>query len=298
MSQQAVLDAPRAQQARLIKPREEALAYLQSQVKKGLEIKAMRIRSGADLDSARSKKLEWTNETADVLNGLFDSTAVAEQCNDWVGKIYPEYAEFSNFVNQFYEEMDHRLKRVKAVIRQIQKLPSESRSTVPPPAAAAPLAPAAPAASAVPAGPAPTLLTSSPEPVAADLNGLLILFGADEASKNAVLLFLESLEVDVSIVEEGDGMPAITESLENATAAKFATIVQSDPSKDRAFELGFCVGRMGQRRVCVLHPPSVTLGRDPRGLTHALMDPNGGWQLQLARHLRRAGLPVDLNKLG
>lgn len=304
MSEQAVLEAPRSQQARLMKPREEAVSYLQNQLKKGAEIKSMRIRNGGDLDAARTKKLEWTNETADVLNSLFDSTSVAEQCNDWVGKIYPEFAEFSNFVNQFYEEMEHRLKRVKAVIRQVQKLPSETRSTVPPAVAAAPVAPGAPAApavpaaSAAPAAPAPNLLTAAPEPVSAELNGMLILFGADEASKNAVLLFLESLDVDVSIVEEGEGLPPITESLESATLAKFAIIVQSDPQKDRAFELGFCVGRMGHARVCLLHPPNVSLGPDPRGLTHALIDPNGGWQLQLARHLRRAGLPIDLNKLG
>src|SRR6185436_13167600 len=116
-------------------------------------------------------------------------------------------AEFGNFVDQFYQEMDHRLKRVKAVIRQIQKIPSETRATVPAPAAAAPNAPAAPtapAAAAAPAPPAPNLLTSGTEPVGQDLNGLLILFGADEASKNAVLLFLESLDVDVSLVEEGE----------------------------------------------------------------------------------------------
>lgn len=297
---QAVLDAPSSPQtARLLKPREEAVAFLQNQVKKGAELKALRIRNGQELDSARTRKLEWTNETADVLNALFDSTSVAEQCNDWVGKIYPEYAEFSNFVNQFHEEMDHRLKRVKAVIRQIQKLPSETRATAPAAAAAVPNAPAAPAAPvAAPAPPAPTLLTSSAEVPTVDLNGLLILFGADEASKNAVLMFLESLDVDVALVEEGEGMPSIIESLESDTQAKFAIIVQSDPSKDRAFELGYCIGRMGQKRVCILHPPNVTLGPDPRGLSHALIDPNGGWQLQLARHLRRAGLPIDLNKLG
>jgi hypothetical protein len=33
---------------------------------------------------------------------LFDSSAVADESNDWVGKIYPEYAEFGNRREQFY----------------------------------------------------------------------------------------------------------------------------------------------------------------------------------------------------
>jgi len=49
------------------------------------EIKSLRIRNGQELDQARAAKLEWTTLSTDLLNNLFDSPTVAEQCNDWVG---------------------------------------------------------------------------------------------------------------------------------------------------------------------------------------------------------------------
>lgn len=291
MSGTAVLEEPQSV-AKLVRPREEALAHLQSHLKKGLEIRGLRIRTGSDLDEARAQKLDWTNKTIDLLNSLFDNPTVSERCNDWVGKIYPEYAEFSNFVEQFCAEMDHRIKRLKGVIKEVQQMHSESRPpVVPVPAATVPAAPATPT-------PAPAAAEPIPQLLKPELSGLLICFGIDEASKNAVMLFLESLDVEVALVEpDQEESQTIAEALEENTDATFAVILQGDVQKDRAFDLGFCVGRLGLRRVCLLHPPQVQPNGDSKGLAKANLDPNGGWQLQLARHLKRAGLPVDLNRL-
>jgi predicted nucleotide-binding protein len=298
------MDSPKASAAKLVRPREEAIAFIQNQVKRGAEIKAMRIRNGTELDAARVQKLEWTNVTTELLKELFDTTAVADECNDWVGKIYPEYAEFSNFVEQFYAEMDHRLKRLKAVIKQIQKVPSETRASAP--AAAAPVAAAAPAAGApaapVAAAPAQQGVVSmpKPQPLAAELlKGMLLICGGNEPAKAAVSEFLDSLEAEVTLVDEAmcNGPNGIVEALDRGRDASFAVILTGESLQTREFELGFVVGRMGLRRVCILHPQSVQLPPDPRGLTHIELDSNNGWQLVLARHLKRAGLGVDLNRL-
>src|SRR4051794_19792274 len=101
MSATATTERPAT--AKLIAPRADAIKHLRAALDKGGEIKAARVRNGDDLDKARGMKLEWTQDCIDLLNKIFDNGSVADYCNDWVGKIFPEYAEFGNFVDQFYE---------------------------------------------------------------------------------------------------------------------------------------------------------------------------------------------------
>jgi hypothetical protein len=81
---------------------------------------------------------------------MFDNVTVTDFCNDWVGKIFPEYAEFGNFVEQFYDEVEYRLNRLRSVATRVQALPE-----------AGPLQPTdgAPAAAAA----APTMSSSDSE---------------------------------------------------------------------------------------------------------------------------------------
>jgi hypothetical protein len=286
----AVVEQPKAA-AKLVRPREDALAYMQAQLEKGANIKAMRIRSGAELDAARAAKLEWTGRTTDILLELFDQPAVAEECNDWVGRIYPEYAEFGNFVEQFYAEMDHRLKRLKAVAKWIEKQPTANAAN----------AAKAPAAS-VPQRPqdeeeivaASTVIPATTRPKLEMLAGLLVVCKADEPTRQSVADFLESLDVIVSVV---DGTAAIGESLDRVGAVNFAVVLSGESQNDYGFELGFCAGRLGLKRVILLHTQPAAAAADSRGFTHVALDNGGGWMLQLARHLKRAGLGVDLNRL-
>src|SRR6478672_7938587 len=107
--------------AKLVLPRAEAVGHLKKMLDRGAEIKAVRIRNGDELDKARGLKLEWMQDTTDLLNNLFDNTSVSDYCNDWVGKIFPEYAEFGNFVDQFYEEMDYRLGKLRTVHKRVEQ---------------------------------------------------------------------------------------------------------------------------------------------------------------------------------
>src|SRR5829696_8602624 len=75
--------------AKLIVPRNEALRVMKSQLEKGLEIKRIRIRYVAELERARSAKGEWTSVTMEVLKQMFNTPAVADDCQNWVGKVLP-----------------------------------------------------------------------------------------------------------------------------------------------------------------------------------------------------------------
>ena len=61
------------------------------------------------------------------------------------------------------------------------------------------------------------------------------------------------------------------------------------------FELGFFVGRLGRERVCALDLEDVEIPSDYQGVAFVPLDTKMAWKLELARELKAADLPVDLN---
>ncbi len=280
--------------ARLIHPREEVAGALRVAIEKGDDIRARRIRYQEDLDEARLAKLRWTQGSIDLLGVLFDNSSVADYCNDWVGKIFPEYAEFGNFVEQFYEEMEYRLAKLRSVLSGVERVIETPGASMMPqaegnaPAGEAPAAPAlvAPRIAAVELIPPPVV-----RPVPASH---VMLFGAiaSDPAHRAVSALLERL---------GIGAYPATDPLAAGATDAAVFIAPSQPADAAAvrvalFHLGYAVGRLGTNRVCVLHPASAPLCPESR-VVHIPADPTGAWQLQLARHLKQAGLNADLNKL-
>lgn len=276
--------ADNALAARLIHPRAEVASALRIAVEKGADIRARRIRYQEDLDEARLAKLKWTQAITDLLTALFDGTAVADYCNDWVGKIFPEYAEFGNFVEQFYEEMEYRLAKLRSVLDRVeQAVEAPAAPIVHHPVGEAPVAPRI-AAVEVQQPPA-----ARPVPTSH-----VFLFGAaaSDPAYAAVSALLERL---------GVGLHPTADPLAASATDASVFVVPSQPSDPAAsrmalFQLGCAVGRLGAKRVCVLHPAGAPLCPESN-VTHLAADPAGAWQLQLARHLKQAGLNVDLNKL-
>ena len=64
-----------------------------------------------------------------------------------------------------------------------------------------------------------------------------------------------------------------------------------------AFEIGYLAGKLGFARVVVLHTSPQAPFHDEYGMIYIPVDPADGWQLQLASHLKRAGVEVDMNRL-
>jgi predicted nucleotide-binding protein len=61
------------------------------------------------------------------------------------------------------------------------------------------------------------------------------------------------------------------------------------------FELRYFIGRLGRRRVCALYERGVEIPSDYSGILYTELDENGAWRLQLAKELKAADLPVDIN---
>jgi hypothetical protein len=312
--------------ARLVTTRADAVNLVGKHLEKGLAIKSIKIKYPEDLDKARAMKLEWTQVMTDLLGRLFDNSSVADFCNDWVGKIFPEYAEFGNFVEQFYEEMEQRTTRLRAVFDQLNvaieqapipssrplqngPLQTESHANAAAPGHAHGHAPApAPAAHAPAHAPhAPSSAAfAGPERMtrATKVKAMLALDGKATPYTDAIAKFLEQLGVVVVKVPATMSLvAAITKDADTTFTALLLDDgdVQADvPRRDERtlmFELGYCAGRVGAGRVCVLHPAGRAPMTGTAGVEHLGLDTTGGWQLQLARLMRRCGIEVDLNKL-
>lgn len=352
------------QASRLKVPRDQAVAMIRARLESGLELKMLRVRGVADLERAREAKLEWTQQTNQVLSALYDDDSAVEEFNRWAGKVLPEYADLSLFIEQFYDEMEQRLRKLHAIMRRAESEPDvvprlvgssspsspsnaetkEANGNEGPgqAAASAPTslkeqamsvstpAPAqqqqhtntaeAPAAHA--SGHAPAT-TSRPAASAQASHGqqqaqnrtprstVLIVRQRNEQIEEQLAQFVAKLNFEMTLIfEQGEnGSKGLIQKLEKQPRVAFAMLLASpedvaaarevgaSPGGRAAFEIGYCAGKLGFSRVCVIHTAPHPMFHDDYGMAYIPVDPAEGWQLQLGRQLKRAGIEVDLNRL-
>lgn len=142
-------------------------------------------------------------------------------------------------------------------------------------------------------------------------HGIFLVHGHNEAALQAVARFLEKLKQQVIVLREQPNRgQTIIEKFEAYSNVGFTVVLltaddevlgsNGGPAVKRArqnvvFELGYFIGRLGRNRVCALYEPNVELPSDYSGVLYHELDSRGSWQLSLARELRAAGLPVDMN---
>lgn len=139
---------------------------------------------------------------------------------------------------------------------------------------------------------------------------VFIVHGHDEAAKQTVARFIEKLKLRPIILHEqpNEGRTVI-EKFEDHTNVGFAVVLMTpddvgasasdkDNLKPRSrqnviFELGFFAGKLGRNRVCALYKEGVEIPSDYKGVLFIPMEKE--WRLSLAKEIKAAGLPVDLN---
>jgi predicted nucleotide-binding protein len=52
---------------------------------------------------------------------------------------------------------------------------------------------------------------------------------------------------------------------------------------------------LGRNRVCALYLEGVKIPSDYSGVLYTKLDSSGAWRLEIAKELKAAGLPVDMN---
>ena len=119
-------------------------------------------------------------------------------------------------------------------------------------------------------------------------------------SRRAPFDFPTELNVIVRVMDRRDpGESSMIDQLNSQSGSRFVLMLvdaHQHGNADDLFDLGCCVGRMGPDRVFALHKGGDG-STDRFGIAHVVIDDTEGWQLTLARLLRKAGVSVDLNKL-
>ncbi|MDP3062148.1 MAG: fructose 1,6-bisphosphatase, partial [Chloroflexota bacterium] len=131
---------------------------------------------------------------------------------------------------------------------------------------------------------------------------VLVVHGRSAGPREMVARFLEHLRLEPVILDEQPNLgQTIIEKLERLSDVDFAVVLLTPDDGGRVrqnvlLEWGFCLGRLGRRRVSALYWEGVELPSDAFGLLYIKWDQDGAWRLQLARELLAAGLRIDIRQ--
>ena len=159
-----------------------------------------------------------------------------------------------------------------------------------------------------------TVMALLPDYEKASGNKVFLVHGHDERAIHETARFLEKLDVEVVILrEQPNSGRTIIEKFVDYSDVTFAVVLLTgddrggvvtasfDAHRLRArqnviLELGFFLGRLGRMRVCALYQEGVEIPSDYSGVIFTAVDAAGAWRLALAKELKAAGLPIDMNK--
>ncbi len=142
---------------------------------------------------------------------------------------------------------------------------------------------------------------------------VFVVHGHDDAAKEMVSRFIERLDLKAIILHEqpNAGRTLIEKFLAHSNVGFAVVLLTPDDvgeQKDKAaelkprarqnviFELGYFIGKLGRERVCPLYVEGVEIPSD-YPVVYVPLDTAGGWRLELAKELKAAGLPIDMNKV-
>lgn len=271
---------------KLIVSREEAKEKLTKQLERGKEIQNIQINSKESLDSAWSTEKKWIDYVSEMLQRFFDNESVKEDFMYTHGSMRMAmnfYEQLENFNN----DLNAKITELESIIERLELIPESIPSTN---------------------------TVNNVNEVATNVRDIFIVHGYDENMKTSVARFIQSIGLNPIILhEQPNGGRTIIEKLEHYSGVGFAVVImtpddrgypsgEEDKIKPRArqnvlVELGFFVGKLLRKNVCVLYYPGVEQPSDFLGVVYIPLDSGEGWKLPLAREIKNAGIPVNLNNI-
>ena len=287
---------------KLLVSREEAYQKIQAQIEKGQQLHARQIDSYDGLEEARTESKKWSKYNQVLLARLFDNTSIMENeyINFFESRPEPRLTRLSAYAPSFKDYLRNYRKGMVSSINSLEGIRDRLELYD---------------------EPSEMLQRTSGNKEVSDSSQstfgdeVFIVHGHNDEAKETVARFVENLGIEATILHEqanrGQTIPEKFE--EHADDAGFAIILltlddvgasknEQDNLKPRArqnvvLELGYFWRGLGRERMCVLYKEGVELPSDIHGILYVPMDSSNGWQLQLAKEMKQAGLPVDLNRL-
>jgi len=144
---------------------------------------------------------------------------------------------------------------------------------------------------------------------------IFVVHGRNDAVREKTARFLERLGLQPIILHEqpNEGRTIIEKFVEYSDVSFAVVLLTGDDrgglkdhlleeQKVRArqnviLELGFFLGKLGRRNVCALYEEGVEIPSDYQGVLFVKLDAEGAWQMSLAREMKAAKVPLDMNKV-
>lgn len=142
---------------------------------------------------------------------------------------------------------------------------------------------------------------------------IFLVHGHDDGALHETARFLERLRQEVIVLREqpnqgrtiiekfetyadvGFAVVLLTGDDRGGAAASSESVLRPRARQNVIFELGYFIGRLGRNRVCALYTEGVEIPSDYSGVLYTKLDASGAWRLELAKELKAAGLPIDMN---
>jgi predicted nucleotide-binding protein len=144
-------------------------------------------------------------------------------------------------------------------------------------------------------------------------NKIFIVHGRDEGPREAVANVIKKLGLEPIILNQlPNRSRAVIEKIEEHSDVGFAVVLltpddegnlKGKPAQARArqnvlLELGYFLGKLTRRRVCVLVKGEVEIPSDWAGVINEEYDDlSPAWKMMLVRELKEAGYDIDANRV-
>ena len=272
----------------LLEPRGSAHWKIQEQIERGREFLERSIYSSKELEKARVEQSKWSKYNKELLMRLFDNSVMADEYDTVYASVVITNPSLSDMINEFQGSVNDSIVRLEAIRDRLELIPEVSNNK--------------------------THIASPSETTDIFGQEVFIVHGHDEGAKETVSRFIEKLGFKVVILhEQPNAGRTIIEKFEDYSNVSFAVILltpddigaasnKPSESKPRArqnviLELGYFIAKIGRQRVCALYKDEVELPSDIHGVLYTPLDPAGAWRLSLAKDMKYAGYPIDMNKV-
>jgi hypothetical protein len=142
--------------------------------------------------------------------------------------------------------------------------------------------------------------TAASAPAGAPAARIAIVQRASDSAHGDVAGLMAQLELEaVGLPAVRDaGVASLMDKLAAARESGFAVIVAGGDltTPGDLLQVGFLLGAIGPQKLALLLAGSPKLPAQLEGIPAYTLDDGGLWRLLLARQMRQAGLPVDLNR--
>jgi predicted nucleotide-binding protein len=240
-----------------------------------------------ELELCRQSYYKWNDYNAELLRQLFTNDEPREDYTRFTGMVVAGgRPDFEEELRDLQNDIKLKIHRLESLVERLELIPLTDEIV---------------------------RRVEHRPPVAAVSQRVFVVHGHDDASRELVARFITKLGFEPVILHEQPNQGrTLIEKLEGHSDVGFAVVLltpddEGREAKDGAvlnprarqnviLELGYFLGKLGRKNVCALHKASVELPSDYLGVLFVPLDEGGGWQLKLAKELRIAGFPVDMNK--